>query len=258
MKYQRWLINQSDTILTITLRRPEVRNALDNLSWQELGEIISDVSKNGQIRVMIITGAGEEAFAAGADVEWLLKRPVIESWAPGVQGILDALESLPIPTIAAVNGYALGGGCELALACDLRVASQNARFGLTEIGVGIIPGGGGTQRLPRLIGAGRAKEMIFLGEIIDASEAQRIGLVNRICPQSELLVVANALASKLINRAPLAVRMAKQAINYGMQTDLKTGLAYEKACQSFLYTTEDQKEGMTAFLGKRKPEYKGR
>ncbi len=166
MNYQRWLINKTNGIVTLTLNRPEVRNALDNLSWQELGSIVSDIAKDNQIRVVIITGAGQEAFAAGANVEWLLTRPVIEAWDPGVQGVLDALESLPQPTIAAVNGYALGGGCELALACDLRIASEQARFGLTEIGVGIIPGGGGTQRLPRLIGATRAKEMIFLGDLL--------------------------------------------------------------------------------------------
>ena len=258
MNYQRWLINQTNGIATLTLNRPELRNALDNLSWQELGAIISDISKDSQIKVVIITGAGQEAFAAGADVEWLLNRPSIESWDPGVQGVLNSLESLPQPTIAAVNGYALGGGCELAMACDLRIASQNARFGLTEIGVGIIPGGGGTQRLPRLIGAGRAKEMIFLGELMEAVEAQRVGLVNRVCDPTELLALAEEIARKLLKRAPLAVRMAKQVINQGLQTDLMTGQAYEKACQSFLYTTEDQREGMTAFLEKRKPKYKGR
>lgn len=257
MNYQRWLIKRTNGIVTLTVNRPEVRNALDNLSWQELDSILADIAKDTQIRVVIITGAGQEAFAAGADVEWLLTRPVIEAWDPGVQGVLDALESLPQPTIAAVNGYALGGGCELALACDLRIASENACFGLTEIGVGIIPGGGGTQRLPRLIGATRAKEMIFLGVLLKADEAQRIGLVNRVCLQTELLSVAEELALRLLKRAPLAVRMAKQAINHGLQTDLKAGLAYEKACQAFLYTTEDQREGMTAFLEKRKPEFKG-
>jgi len=258
VSYQRWLIHKTNGIVTLTLNRPEVRNALDNLSWQELGAIVSDISKDAQIKVVIITGAGQESFAAGADVEWLLNRPTIESWDPGVQGVLNSLENLPQPTIAAINGYAFGGGCELVLACDLRIASQNARFGLTEIGVGIIPGGGGTQRLPRLIGAGRAKEMIFLGKLVDASEAECIGLVNRVCPLTELISVANELAHKLLNRAPLAVRMAKQAINYGLQTDLITGMAYEKACQSFLYTTEDQREGMIAFLEKRKPIYIGR
>lgn len=241
----------------MTINRPEVRNALDNLTWQELDMIVADTAKNPAVKVVIITGAGEKAFAAGADVAWLLNRPPVESWEPGVQGVLLDLENLPQTTIAAVNGYALGGGCELALACDLRIASDQARFGLTELGVGIIPGGGGTQRLPRVVGAAYAKEMIFLGEVIDAAEAHRIGLVNRVVQPGELLSCVNELANRLLKRPPLALRMAKQAINIGLNTDLKAGLAYEKACQTYLHTTEDRSEGMRAFLEKRPAEYKG-
>ena len=258
MVYQRWLVNQDGPVITLTLNRPEVRNALDNLSWLELGDLATEIARNNQIRVVIITGAGQDAFAAGADVEWLLTRPVVESWDPGVQGVLNSLENLPQPVIAAVNGYALGGGCELAMACDLRIASDNARFGLTELAVGIIPGGGGTQRLPRIIGATRAKEMIFLGKLIDANEALSIGLINRVCLKQDLLIEAGDLADRLSKRPPLALRMAKLAINTGLQTDFKAGLALEKACQSFLHTTDDRDEGMLAFLEKRKPEFKGK
>lgn len=257
MNYKRWLVNLENGILTLTINRPEARNALDNLTWQELGLLVAHTAQNPEVKVVIITGAGEKAFAAGADVAWLLERPVVESWESGVQGVLLELENLPQPTIAAVNGYALGGGCELALACDLRIASDNARLGLTELGVGIIPGGGGTQRLPRLVGAACAKEMIFLGEIIDAAEAFRIGLVNRVVKLEELLSYARETANRLLKRPPLALKMAKQAINIGLGTDFKTGLAYEKACQSFLHTTEDRNEGMRAFLEKRPAKFKG-
>lgn len=258
MNFQRWLVNLQDGILTLTVNRPEVRNALDNLTWQELGGIAAETAKDQNVKVVIITGAGEKAFAAGADVAWLLNRPAAESWDPGVQGVLSEMENLPQPTIAAVNGYALGGGCELALACDLRLASENARFGLTELGVGIIPGGGGTQRLPRLIGAAYAKEMIYLGEIIEAAEAFRIGLVNRVYPLPELLPQAREIALRLLQRPSLALKLAKQVINMGLNTDLHTGMAYEKACQTYLHTTEDRNEGMKAFLEKRPPQFKGR
>ncbi len=258
MAYQRWLVNLDQGILTLTINRPEVRNALDNLTWNELGQIVRDTAINPKVHVVIITGAEDKAFAAGADVPWLLERPAVESLDPGVQGVLLDLENLPQPTIAAVNGYALGGGCELALACDLRFASQNARFGLTELAVGIIPGGGGTQRLPRLVGAGLAKEMIFFGNMLDAEEAQRVGLVNRVYPLPDLLPSVRRMAQGLLQRPPLALRMAKQAINVGLNTDLRAGLAYEKACQTYLHTTEDRSEGMRAFIGKRKPNFRGK
>lgn len=253
---QNWLLSREEGVLTVVLNRPQAKNALNWESWEELEAIVRAAAADPGVKVVIVTGQ-EDSFAAGADVRWLKERPPKESWEPGVQGVLLALENLPKPVIAAVNGYCIGGGLELALACDIRLASTKAKFGFGEINVGIIPGGGGTQRLPRLVGPGWAKQLIFTGKLIDARQALEIGLVNQVVPAEELLAAADALAREMVDKPPLALRLAKQAINLACATDLWAGLAYEKACQSFLHTTADRNEGMSAFLEKRRPVFRG-
>ncbi|MDA8213201.1 MAG: enoyl-CoA hydratase-related protein [Clostridia bacterium] len=256
--YHNLVLEKRTDILLVTVNRPEVRNALNWETWQEIGRLARDIDSDSTVKAVVITGAGDKAFAAGADLRWLLGRTAADALEPGAQAALNDLENTTKPTIAAINGYALGGGCELALVCDLRIASEQARLGLPETGVGILPGAGGTQRLPRLVGKAKAKELIFTGEIIDAAEAERIGLVNRVVPHGQLLETALEIAERIIRRAPLAIRMAKRVIDLGMATDFATGLALEKSCQAFLYGTEDRLEGMTAFLEKRTPVFKGK
>lgn len=256
--YHNLLLDKREEILLVTINRPEVRNALDWQTWEELGQLASDINNDNTLRAVIITGAGEKSFAAGADLRWLLERPSVEALDPGAQGILNELENSTKPIIAAVNGYALGGGCELALACDLRIASEKSKFGFPEPSVGILPGAGGTQRLPRLVGKGKAKELIFAGDIISADEAERIGMVNKVVPHEQLLNTAFDMARKIADRAPLAIRLAKKVIDQGMATDFYSGLALEKASQAFLNGTNDRIEGMTAFLEKRKPKFRGK
>lgn len=242
----------------LTINRPAVRNALDDATWREIARALRELDGEEDVRAVVITGAGEKAFAAGADVRALSQRTMVEALEPGIQGVVTEVAGFSKPLIAAINGYALGGGLELALACDLRVASENARFGLPELNVGIMPGGGGTQRLPRLIGAARAKELIFTGDLIDAAEAYRIGLVNRVVPPEQLLPATEDLVQKIIAKPPLALRLVKQVINQGLATDLAAGLAAEKLAQAYLYGTEDRREGMDAFLQKRAPQWKGK
>ena len=188
----------------------------------------------------------------------LREQTLVDALRPGVQGAVTRWSQVTKPVIAAINGFALGGGCELAMACDIRIASERAKLGMPETGVGIMPGGGGTQLLPRLVGKGKAKELIFTGEIIDAAEAEKIGLVNRVVPHEELIPAAQKMMEKILARAPLAIRLAKKVIDQGMETDLATGLALEKNSQAFLYATEDRMEGMNALLEKRIPRFKGR
>ncbi|MCB8817115.1 enoyl-CoA hydratase/isomerase family protein [Desulfosporosinus shakirovi] len=256
--YRNLILENREGILLVTINRAEVRNALNWETWEDIGQLAKEINNDESVKVVIITGAGDKAFAAGADLRWLLERPSIEALEPGVQGVLTELENTIKPIIAAVNGFALGGGCELAMACDLRVSSEGGKFGLVEPTVGILPGGGGTQRLPRLVGKGKAKELIFTGEVIDAVEAERIGLVNKVVPHDQLLVASFEMAKKITAKAPLAIRMAKKVIDMGMATDFPTGLALEKLSQAFLNGTSDRTEGMTAFLEKRKPNFQGK
>lgn len=195
--YQNLLLEKRGEILLVMINRPEVRNALDWRTWEEIGLLTYDINNDQALRAVIITGAGDKAFASGADLRWLLEQPSVEALDPGAQGILTELENSIKPIIAAVNGYALGGGCELALACDIRIASVNAKFGFPEPSVGILPGAGGIQRLPRLVGKGKAKELIFTGEIIGAGEAARIGMVNKVVPHEDLLNAAFDMAGKI-------------------------------------------------------------
>ena len=227
-------------------------------SVKELLRNLAQWAQDDAVQVLVVTGAGDEAFAARADIQWLHDRTMLATLESTVQRVLQTLEDLCKPSIAAVNGFALGGGCELALACDLRIASDRAGFGQPEVRLGIIPAGGGTQRLPRLVGVAKAKEMIFTGEIIDAAQAERIGLVNRVVPRDELMQSTFELAKTIMARGPLAVRLAKMSINAGIQYGPRAGSEVERLAQTVLFGTEDRLEGTEAFLAKRAPQFTGK
>ncbi len=243
----------------ITINRPRALNALDPETFQELSEALIDFRDDNEIWVAIITGADKRAFCIGADIGEMLPKiaDLRNEWWQAPPTIMRGLE-LWKPVIAAVNGYALGGGLELALACDLRIASENATFGTPEVTLGIIPGWGGTQRLPRAIPKGKAAELLLMGQRIDAQEAYRIGLVNKVVPLSELLSTAEEWAQRLCEIPPLAVRAAKEAMCKGLDMTLEEGLGLETELEDFLFTTEDSKEGRAAFQEKRKPVPKGK
>ncbi len=246
-------------VARITLNRPNVLNALNPQLYNELTEVLEKIAKDKSIRVVIITGAGEKAFAAGADISAMqsLTSQEAEKLARLGHEPLNLMGSLSQPVIAAINGLALGGGCELALACDLRIASINAKFGQPEINLAVIPGGGGTQRLPRVVGIARAKDLIFTGRIISAEEALQIGLVNRVVVPEELMPTVEKLAAELCKKGPIAMSLAKAAINKSVDGDLMAGLAYEIQCFASCFDTQDQKECMAAFLEKRPPRITG-
>lgn len=261
MDYQFILYEKSEQIATITVNRPEVRNALTQALMGELGHAIEQADADDEVRVLIFTGAGEKAFVAGADINEVGARNTLTELGPNSRlrrNVFTRLEHLGKPSIAAVNGYAFGGGCELALACTLRVAAENAKFGQPEINLGIIPGLGGTQRLTRLVGKGRAMEMILTGEGIDAQEAWRIGLVNKVVPAADLMEEARALAKKMCSKAPMALRAAKDAVDCGADMSLQTALEFENRLFAIVSGSEDKEEGVASFLEKRKPEWKGR
>jgi len=248
-------------IVKLTINRPEARNALNTTVRQDLRNAIEEIEKDGDVRVVIITGAGEKAFISGADITAFKEAtPItIEEYASTVgQQLFSDIESLSVPMIAMINGFCLGGGIELAMCCDIRIASENAKFGQPEINLGIFPGAGGTQRLPRLIGWGKAKELIYTGKIIDAVEAEKIGLVDKVVPPERLEEEVEQLAEAIASKSPLIIKLVKKVINRGLYTDLAAGLAYEKANFALCFATEDHTEGVTAFLEKRKPEFKGR
>lgn len=244
--------------LVVTINRPEVRNALAPQTLAELSRVASEAAADPGVRAVIFTGGGEKAFASGADIRALRERTTLDNLVSAPQESFQVIAELPKPTIAAVNGYALGGGCELAMACDIRIAADTARFGLPEVGLGIMPGAGGTQRLARLVGLGKAKELIFTGAIIEAEEALRIGLVNRVVPAGELLAAALAMAEQIASRAPISIRLAKAALNLGANVDIRSGLAFECLAQAILFGTQDKLEGTAAFLEKRAPRFQGR
>lgn len=252
-------VERSEHIATIRINRPDVLNAFDTEHLLNLHDQIDSLSKDRDVRAVILTGAGERAFAAGADIaEMRTKRPS-EAYDFSSLGhtVCKAIEAAPQPYIAAVNGYALGGGCELALACDIRIASQNASLGQPEVTLGIPPGWGGTQRLTRLVGPGIARELIYTGRRVKADEAARLGLVNAVCPLDELMDRVSELASQIAANAPIAVGHCKDAISRALDVELDTGLAYESKVFALSFDTSDQKEGMGAFLERRKPEFKG-
>jgi enoyl-CoA hydratase len=250
---------KKNQIAFITIARPKVLNALNAPTLQELNRAFQSVRDDDDVRVAILTGEGEKAFVAGADINEFTALGAVEAEALSVRGqaLFSLVENCGKPVIAAVNGFALGGGCELAMACTLRLASENARFGQPEIKLGIIPGYGGTQRLPRLVGKGRALQMILSGEMIRADEACRIGLVNEVLPLAELLPHAEALAHKIVANAPRAVSYSIAAVNKGMDMTLADGLAYEAALFVICFATADKNEGTQAFLEKRAPQFKG-
>ena len=256
----RVLYGTKDGIARITISRPEKLNALDRQTVQEIDRVVASAGQDPSVGVLIITGAGEKAFVAGADIGELASQTPVEgtAYARAGQAVLDRLERLGKPSIAAINGYALGGGLELAMACTFRVAAESAKLGQPEVALGIIPGYGGTQRLARLVGAGHALEMILTGEAIDAREALRIGLLNRVVPAAELLPAAEALARTILTRGPVALRYALQAVHEGLQTTLNEGLSMEAALFGLCCATEDMREGTRAFVEKRKPAFKGR
>ena len=258
--YKTLIYEKKGNIGVLTINRPEKLNALSNELIEELERFLDVVQSDGEIRVLVITGAGEKAFVAGADIQELVDRDAIlgRQVSRTRQEVFSRIENLPVPVIAAVNGYALGGGLELALACSIRICSEKAQFGAPEVKLGIIPGDGGTQRLPRLIGLGRAMEMILTGDFIDAQEAFRIGVVNQVIPHDELMNRTMGLAEKIAKRPPLAVRYAKEAVNRSQEGDTDSGYALESYLHALTCTTEDKKEGVQAFLEKRKGTFKGK
>jgi len=259
MEYKNIIFKIEKQIATITFNRPEVLNALNEASLKELSHAIDNVAEDGDIRVLILTGAGDKSFVAGADIREFLKFNALKAklFSEMGHGIVNKLQELPIPVIAAVNGFALGGGCEVVIACDFIYASENAMFGLPEINLGIIPGFGGTQRLPRLIGKNRAKEMIFTGKMVPAAEAQAMGLVNKVCAQDELMDDVLNVAKIIVSKGKVSLRAAKQAINTGMDVDLKTGCRIEIDAFAICLASPDAKEGTQAFLEKREADFKG-
>jgi len=258
--YKTLIYEKKDTIGVLTINRPEKLNALSNELIDELAQFLDEMENDEELRILVITGAGEKAFVAGADIQELVDRDALlgRKVSRTRQEIFSRIENLPIPVIAAVNGYALGGGLELALACSIRICSDRAQFGAPEVKLGIIPGDGGTQRLPRLVGLGRAMEIVLTGDFIDAQEAYRIGLVNQVISHDELMEKAMALAQKIAKRPPLAVRYAKEAVNRSQEGDAISGYALESYLHALTCTTEDKKEGVKAFLEKRKGTFKGK
>ena len=260
MAYENLLYEKKDQIGTITFNRPKVLNALNRKTMEELGALLAGVRDDAEVRVLILTGAGEKAFVAGADINELAQRTPVDGKEFSVfgQGVLHMLETLGKPSIAVVNGYALGGGCELALACTMRLASRTAKLGQPEVKLGILPGYGGSQRLARLCGKGAAHELVLTGEMISAEEALRIGLVNHVYEPAELMPAAEALAKKIIANAPLAIRYAMEAIEHGMEMPQEEGLFLEATLFGLCCATEDMREGTRAFLKKRPAQFKGR
>ncbi len=254
------LKEEQDGVILLTLNRPEVMNSFNFDLLHALKKQIEDVRFKPGIRVIIITGTGEKAFCSGADLkERVTLSPIqVKEYIFTIRNLFTSIEQLNKPVIAAVNGIALGGGTELALASDIRIASMNASMGLTETRLAIIPGAGGTQRLPRLVGRGKAKELIFTGRRVNAEEALQIGLVNAICEKDELIPEAMKMAAMICETGPIAIEQAKYAINYGLETDLHTGLAIESNAYWVTIPTEDRLEGLAAFREKRKPVYKGK
>lgn len=257
MAFERIRFELGGQVSVLTIDRPAARNALDADTVRELHGALDEIERATTTRVLIVTGAGDQVFVAGADVRTLLARKMADVLAAANNRLFARIESLPFPTIAAINGHALGGGLELALCCDVRVASTNAKLGLPETGLGILPGAGGTQRLPRIVGLGVASDMILAGTIHDAESALRIGLVTRVVPPTELLPVAHELADRIAKRAPVALRLAKMALRASSNVPSDWGMQLEIVAQTVLNSTSDIKEGMTAFLEKRPAEFRG-
>ncbi|HPF45214.1 MAG TPA: short-chain-enoyl-CoA hydratase [Syntrophomonadaceae bacterium] len=260
MTYENLLIEKESAIAFLYVNRPKALNALNKDTLLEMKDAIASISNDPEIDVLIITGAGEKAFVAGADIAYMQNLTAIEGREFGALGqeVFGMIEAMEKPVIAAVNGFALGGGCELAMCCDFRIASTKAKFGQPEVGLGITPGFGGTQRLPRLVGAGMAKQLLFTADVINAAEALRIGLVNEVVNPEDLIARVKEIAGKICSKGKLAVRLAKVAANEGMQTDIDRAMTIEADLFGLCFSTEDQKEGMTAFIEKRSPLFVGK
>jgi enoyl-CoA hydratase len=260
MPFENLLVDIAGAVATVTVNRPRALNALSFDTLREMEEAFASLEGDAAIKAIILTGAGQKAFVAGGDISAMENMSPMEArhFALLAQKLMNGIERCRKPVIAAVNGYALGGGCELAMCCDLRLASETARFGQPEINLGIIPGWAGTQRLPRLIGKGRALELLFTGEMIDADEAHRIGLVNRVVAAGELLEEARKLAQRIAAKGQVAIRLIKDAVHNGMEMDSARAIVYEAELFALCFSTEDQKEGMNAFLNKRPAQFRDR
>lgn len=257
--YETILVERSDRVSIITINRPEKRNALNIKTRTEGAAVLDQLRADDSVRVVIITGAGDKAFIAGADIAEFANRTAIAQREVMLErSLFNAIEGFPKPVIAMVNGYCLGGGCEVALACDIRIASDKASFGQPEINLGIIPGGGGTQRLTRLVGEGKAMELILSGEIIDAQAALSIGLVNQVVPADQLRTKTMEIANRIAEKSPIALRLAKEAVSLASRSNLDEGLRREVDLFALCFSSEDKDEGVRAFLEKRKAEFKGR
>jgi enoyl-CoA hydratase len=260
MAYENLLVERHDGVMVVTINRPKVLNALNAQTLTELGQVLDEVERDDTVRVIVLTGAGDRSFVAGADInELAVQSPVGgREHARRGQAIFDRLEHLGKPVIAAVNGFALGGGCELAMACTMRLAADTAKFGQPEINLGLIPGYAGSQRLPRLVGRGRALELLLAGDAISADDAFRIGLVNRVVPAAELMTEARALADKLAAKPAVAARYILEAVSGGLEMSFADAADYEATLFGLVSTTDDMHEGTRAFLEKRKPKFTGR
>ena len=259
MEYKKLIIQDNGAVRVIKINNPEALNALNTAILKELDAAFTEVAEDNGILAVVLTGEGR-AFVAGADISEMKSKNAIEGEIFGKLGasVFRKIELLPKPVIAAVNGFALGGGCELAMSCDIRLASAKAKFGQPEVGLGITPGFSGTQRMPRLIGMGKAKELIYTADIIDAAEAYRIGLVNHVYEPEALMEEAMKMAEKIASKAPIAAKNSKEAINRGIQTDMDSAVAIEAYLFGLCFASEDQKEGMTAFFEKRKANFQNK
>ncbi|MGE5188699.1 MAG: enoyl-CoA hydratase-related protein [Gemmatimonadota bacterium] len=260
MDYANILLDVADRIATITINRPRSLNALNPATMRELKDALESIGARADVGVVLLTGAGEKAFVAGADISEMSRLEPLQALEFSLygHGVLELIERLPQPVVGVVNGFALGGGCELAMACDLLVAADTAKLGQPEVNLGIIPGYGGTQRLPRLVGRNVAKELVLTGEMITAQRAYEIGLVNRVVPAAELMKTAREIAATILSKGPAAIRLAKMAMNRGLDLDLPNANAYEASLFGACFSSEDRVEGMKAFLEKRKASFKGR
>jgi enoyl-CoA hydratase len=260
MEYENLLVDVSERIATVTFNRPKSLNALNPATVRELGAAMEELSARPDVGAVLLTGAGEKAFIAGADISVMKGFTTLEALDFSLLGqrVLGFIEAMPQPVIGAINGFALGGGCEVAMACDLLIAADTARFGQPEVNLGIIPGYGGTQRLPRLVGRNLAKELVLTGEMISAQRAYEIGLVNKVVPAAELMGAAREIAGKILSRGPVAVRMAKMAMNRGLDLDLTNACALEAGLFAAGFSTADREEGIAAYLEKRKANFTGK
>lgn len=258
--FEKKFFENNRSVAVVTFNRPDTRNALNSAMVDRLEWAVDAIEEDQNIRCLILTGAGEKSFVSGSDISELSKRSTLTGIDSSLkrQGLLNRLERLPIPSIAAVNGYAFGVGCEIALACTFRLASEKAKFGQPEVSLGIIPGGGGSQRLPRLVGKAWASELILMGKIIDASQAERIGLVNKVVAPDNLIDECLEWGRAISEKGPIAIKYALRAINEGLEVDLASGLKIEGLCLGACYASEDSEEGLNAFLEKRKADFKGK